>query len=85
MPSRPGLLLFVPGDWEADPPALAELRRHLSDEYGATLVIRQAAHPLLEPVPFYTGWWRARVTDELRHLIMAAFFSLDWLELEDVG
>lgn len=85
MPHRPGLLLYVPGDWDADPTALAELRRHLSDEYGATLEVRQATGPMLAPVPLYSGAWRRPVTDELRQAIAAAFFSLDWMGVEDVG
>ena len=84
MSSRPGLLLFVPQEWEADLPALAELRQHLMDEYGATLEVRHVAHPLREPVPFYTGWWRTPVKDTLRQLVATAFFTLEWVGLEDV-
>ena len=85
MPSRPGLLVFVPGEWDVDPPALAELRRYLSDEYGATLKVQQATAPMLAPVPLYIGAWRTGVNDELRQRILAAFFTQDWLNLEDVG
>lgn len=85
MPSRPGLLLFVPGEWDVDPPGLAELRRYLSDEYGATLTVQQATGPMLVPVPLYIGAWRTGVNNALRQRIAATFFTLDRLELEDVG
>ncbi|WP_412027951.1 hypothetical protein [Deinococcus yunweiensis] len=84
MPSRPGLLLYLPADWDADPPALAELRRHLSDEYGATLEICSTCDSPRGPAPLYTGAWRSWPGDEVRLFIQAAFFSLDWLEMEDV-
>lgn len=85
MPHRPGLLLYVPGDWDADPVALAELRRHLSDKYGATLEVRQACGPMRAPVPLPTGAWTRAGGTDLDQRIAAAFFTLNWLELGDVG
>ena len=85
MPRRPGLLLYVPGNWDADPPALTELRRHLRDVYGATLEVQQATGPLLAPVPRFIGTWQSTGSDDLHRLIQAAFYSLAWLEREDVG
>ena len=83
--SRPGLLVFMPGDWDADPSALAELRRYPSDEYGATLEVQQATGLLLAPVPRFIGAWQSTGSDDLHRLIRAAFYSLAWLEREDVG
>ncbi|THF84380.1 hypothetical protein E7T09_20475 [Deinococcus sp. KSM4-11] len=85
MTNRPGLLLHVPGDWDVVPDALIELRRHLSDEYGATLEVRPATGYIATPMPQYTGEWSHIVVNEIRSLIHAAFFTLDWLDLEDVG
>lgn len=84
MPHRPGLLLYVPGDWDADPVALAELRRHLSDEYGATLEIRSTCDSVRSPAPLYTGVWRSWPGEELQPRIAAAFFTLDWVLAGDV-
>lgn len=85
----PILLLLVPADWDADPAALTELRRFLSDEYGAVLSLRQATAPLRSPLPLYVGYWpralRQGADSYLRPLIDAAFFSLEWLELDEVG
>ena len=74
----PSLLLFVPGDWEAEPDGLRELRRHLSDEYGATLTVRPfRGHA---PLPLCVGVWRQAPGEDVEDLILSAFFTLDWLE-----
>ncbi|MFC3834852.1 MULTISPECIES: hypothetical protein [Deinococcus] len=82
---RPVLTLLVPAAWEVVPDGLAELRRHLSDEYGATLVLRPSTRRLPIAVRLYSGPWPAEVDDLVRPLVDAAFFTLDWLNLEDVG
>lgn len=81
-----GLLIYIPGGWEADPVALAELRRYLSDEHGVTLDVLPAAGPMLAPTSIRVGLL-ARQPEEpdLRTRIAQAFFSLDWLDLEDVS
>lgn len=56
-PLQPVLLVIVPPDWEADPAALAELRRCLADEFGARLSLRQGTVPMREPLPLYCGVW----------------------------
>ena len=84
MPHRPGLLLYVPGNWDADPVALAELRRHLSDEYGATLEVRQASTAQPSPALLYTGVWPSWPGEDLHPWIAAAFFTLDWVLAGDV-
>lgn len=81
--SRPTLTLLVPAGLEIVPEGLAELRRHLSDEYGATLDLRPYSRLLPIPIRLYTGTWTPGVDDEVRPLIDAAFFMLDWLDLED--
>lgn len=87
--ARPVLMLLVPADWEADPAALSELRRFLSDEYGAVLSLRQSSVPMRSPLPLHVGYWPRELRDgaglSLRPLIDAAFFSLSWLELDEVG
>ncbi|MFC3833397.1 hypothetical protein [Deinococcus rufus] len=81
-----GLLIYLPGEWEADPTALAELRRFLGDEYGVTLQLEPAATPLLAPVAIRLGVLAQHAEDPaLRARINAAFFTLDWLEFEDVS
>lgn len=81
-----GLLIYLPGEWEADPAALAELRRYLSDEYGVTLQLEPATTPLLTPVAIRLGRLAQRAEEPtLRERIDAAFFSLAWMELEDVS
>ncbi|WP_295822392.1 hypothetical protein [uncultured Deinococcus sp.] len=86
---RPVLLLLVPADWDAVPEALTELRRCLGEDYGAGLMLRQASVPLRSPMPLYVGYWPHDVQRfaqrDLRPRIEAAFYSLAWLELEDVG
>jgi len=37
---RPVLLVLVAADWHAVPEGMAELRRCLADEYGASLMLR---------------------------------------------
>ncbi|GGL12824.1 hypothetical protein [Deinococcus radiotolerans] len=88
-PLQPVLLVIVPPDWEADPAALAELRRCLADEFGARLSLRQGTVPMRGPLHLYCGVWpdglmwsaRREVTPRLAQ----AFFSLDWLDLDDAA
>ena len=84
MPERPNLLLYVPGDWDAHPTALDELRRHLWDEYGATLEIRSTRGLPRGPAPLYTGVWRSGAGAELRPWIATAFFTQNRPDLEHV-
>ena len=81
---RPVLLVIVPADWDAVPEGIAELRRCLADEYGASLMLRQATAPLASPLPLYAGYWppdtqwyaRRDVTPRLAQ----AFVDLNWLD-----
>lgn len=84
--SVPGTLtILVPGDWDVVPDVLRELRRHLSDEYGAMLRVQPTTRYLPTPVRLYAGPWAAHWDEDLERLVRAAFFTLDWLELEDAG
>ena len=81
-----GLLIYLPGEWEADPAALTELRRYLNDEYGVTLQLEPAATPILAPVAVRLGVLSQRAEEPaLRERIDAAFFTLAWMKLEDVS
>lgn len=51
----PVLPVIVPPDWEADPAALAELRRCLADDYGARLSLRQCSVPMRSRLPLFCG------------------------------
>ena len=83
---RPVLLVILPADWEAVPKELAELRRLLSDEYGAVLSLRQSSRPREAPITCYVGYWPREVLHTARADIAprveAAFFTLDWLNNE---
>ncbi|MFC4637170.1 hypothetical protein [Deinococcus hohokamensis] len=77
--------MIVPGDWDAVPEGVAELRRYLSDEYGATLMLRITPTPLKSPLFLPTGlWapgtWRFARRDIEQVLIPQAFFSLEWMD-----
>ncbi|MVN89142.1 hypothetical protein GO986_20600 [Deinococcus sp. HMF7620] len=82
---HPVLLVIVPPDWEADPPALAELKRCLADEYGARLHLRQAQAPMKAPLPLFCGFWPKGITRYARRDVQPrvdqAFFSLEWLDV----
>ncbi len=86
---RPGLLLIMPADWEAVPEGLTELRRCLAEDYGASLLLRMSTAPMRSPLPLYVGYWepwaRRSAGRNIPFLIQAAFYTLNWLELEDVG
>lgn len=86
---RPVLLLLVPADWDAVPEGLTELRRCLGEDYGASLMLRQSTVPMRSPLSHYVGYWPRDVQRfaqrDLRPRIEAAFYSLAWLEFEDVG
>lgn len=86
---RPLLLVLIPADWEAIPEGLAELRRCLAEDYGATLLLRPSRASLRSPMPHYVGYWtrwaRRNARWSIPPLVEAAFFSLDWLVVEDVG
>jgi len=88
-PVLPVLLVIVPPDWEADPAALAELRRCLSDEFGARLTLRQGTVPMREPLPLFCGVWPRGSTRharrELTPRLSQAFFTIDWLDLDDAA
>jgi hypothetical protein len=79
------LTLLVPGAWEPVPDGVTELRRYLSDEFGATLTVRTSKSLLPIPIRLYAGPWPTSADDEIKRRIEAAFFNLDWLEMEDVG
>lgn len=73
------LLLLVPGHWDAVPEGMAELRRHLSDEYGALLEVRPAQLDI--PIPLCCGWGDTPAPGpDVGERIDAAFYSLDWVE-----
>lgn len=86
---RPVLMLLVPADWDVVPEGLTEPRRCLGEDYGASLMLRQASVPMRSPMPLYVGYWPKDVQHfaqrDLRPRIEAAFSSLAWFELEDVG
>ena len=86
---RPVLLLLVPADWEAVPEGLTELRRCLAEDYGASLMLRMASRPLRSPFHHYAGYWphweRQHAKLDLPPRIERAFYSLDWLELDEVS
>ena len=77
-------LLLVTPQHEVDPEASRELRRAISDEYGAELWIRPFDFPAASCRLHLIGDWSQRTKDEIRtqlsHLIEASFYSLDWLE-----
>ncbi|PIG95960.1 MULTISPECIES: hypothetical protein [Deinococcus] len=85
----PVLLVIVPPDWEADPAALAELRRCLADDYGARLSLRQGAVPMRSPLPLFCGVWpRGLIWYARRDVVprvQQAFFTLNWLDLDDAA
>ncbi|GGO41785.1 hypothetical protein [Deinococcus humi] len=87
--AQPMLLLVVPADWEAVPEGVTELRRCLGDDYNGRLLLKMARTPLRSPMAHYCGLWgRAELRLARRDLtprIDAAFYSLAWLELEEVG
>lgn len=83
--TRPCLFVLVPGDWDAVPEGLAELRRYLSDEFGPSLRVHPTVACLPAPVAVRAGrWdesdWRYGHQDIEQVLVPNAFFSLDWLE-----
>ena len=86
---QPVLLLVVPADWDAIPGGVTKIRRCLGEDYGGRLLLRMASTPLRSPLAHYCGLWgRAELRLARRDLtprIQAAFFSLNWLELEDVS
>lgn len=86
---RPSLLLLVPADWEAIHDGLAELRRCLAEDYGAALLLRLSTAPMRSPLPLYVGYWepwsRRSAGRNIPLLVEQAFYTLDWLQLEDVG
>ena len=83
---RPVLLVIVPADWNAVPEGIAELRRCLSDEYGASLMLRQATAPLSSPLPLYTGYWppdtQWYAKRDVTPRLAAAFVDLGWFDAE---
>lgn len=86
---EPVLLVIVPPEWEADPAALAELRRCLSDEFGARLTLRAGTVPMHAPLPLFCGVWPRGsgwlVRREVTPRLAAAFFTLDWLDVDDAA
>ncbi|MFC4426187.1 hypothetical protein [Deinococcus navajonensis] len=81
----PSLLVIVPGDWDVVPEGLTELKRYLSDEYAATLLVRTTVAPLRSPLMLQTGvWdprdWRMARRDIEQVLLPQAFFSLEWMD-----
>lgn len=82
---RPSLLVIVPGDWDAVPEGVAELRRYLADQHGASLLLRTTTAPLRSPLVLQTGvWalpsWRCARRDIEQVLMPQAFFSLEWMD-----
>ncbi|MFC4427010.1 hypothetical protein [Deinococcus navajonensis] len=81
---RPSLLVVVPPDWEAITEGVAELRRYLSEEFGAALVVRGSKAPMRSPLALYLGVWDDRDQRVARRdvdaLLPAAFYTLNWLE-----
>ncbi|THF88374.1 hypothetical protein E7T09_03990 [Deinococcus sp. KSM4-11] len=86
---RPVLLLIVPGGWDVVPEAVAELRRCLADDYGGTLMLRQATTLLRSPLMHYCGYWEPGVMPFARRdvppRVQDAFIDLAWAELDEVG
>ncbi|GHF31155.1 hypothetical protein HNQ07_000623 [Deinococcus metalli] len=86
---RPVLMLVVPPDWDPVPDALADLRRCLSDDYGAVLMLRQGTRPMRSPLILCVGYWptdlKRFAERDLRPRIAEAFVDLSWVEFEDVG
>ncbi|MFC4638532.1 hypothetical protein [Deinococcus hohokamensis] len=81
----PSLLVIVPGDWNVVPEGVAELKRYLADEYGATLMMRTTTARLRSPLALQTGvWapatWRFAWRDIEQVLLPQAFFSLEWMD-----
>lgn len=83
---RPVLLVIVPADWDAVPEGVAELRRCLADDYGASLMLRQATAPLSSPLPLYTGYWQPKTQWYARRdvtpRLAEAFVDLGWFDAE---
>ncbi|GGK91229.1 hypothetical protein [Deinococcus radiotolerans] len=83
---RPVLLVIVPADWDAVPEGVAELRRCLADEYGASLMLRQATAPLSSPLPLYAGYWEPKAQWYARRdvtpRLAEAFVDLRWFDAE---
>lgn len=86
---RPVLMLLVPADWDAVPEGLTELRRCLAEDYGASLLLRMSSWPLRSPLPLYVGYWPRDVqrlaARDITPRVHAAFFLLDWLDLDEVS
>lgn len=84
MNRRPLLLLMVPPQNEVDPDALRELRRALSDEYGAELWVRPLDLPTAIPWLRLIGGWNGRSVQEVHTSLLpyieASFYTLDWIE-----
>lgn len=82
------LVLLLPGGWEAAPAELGELRRCLAEEFSAALQLRQGTGLMTAPLPFFAGYWPGdlyRVAQqEVLPLVGAAFFTLDWLDVDGV-
>ncbi|GGB62514.1 hypothetical protein [Deinococcus soli (ex Cha et al. 2016)] len=83
---RPVLLVIVPADWDPVSEGVAELRRCLADEYGASLMLRQAIAPLSSPLPLYAGYWEPGTQwyakRDVTPRLAQAFVDLNWLDAE---
>lgn len=82
------LVLVLPLDWEAAPVEIDELRRCLAEEFGAALQMRQGTGLMTAPLPFFAGYWPSNLyrlaQQEVLPLVGAAFFTLDWLNVDGV-
>ncbi|MFC4424866.1 hypothetical protein [Deinococcus navajonensis] len=82
--TRPSLLVIVPPDWDTVPDGLAELKRYLSDEYGAVLLLRSATAPMRSPLLLHLGLWNPQdmrvAREDVDDLLQRAFYTLDWME-----
>ncbi|AHX26576.1 hypothetical protein DEDE109153_08280 [Deinococcus deserti] len=81
----PCLLVIVPGNWEAVPEGVQELKRYMAHEVGGTLTVQRTPAPLRFPLVLPIGvWppgsWRVARQDIELVLMSQAFFSLGWLE-----
>lgn len=82
------LVVLLPADWEAAPTELRELRRCLVEEFAAEISVRRASGTMTAPLTFFAGYWPSDVyrlaQQEVLPLVQDAFFTLDWLNLDEV-
>lgn len=85
---RPIVLVLVPPTWEPIPEGMADLRRQVETGYGARLVFRQATEKLSRPEVILFGNWGKAVKEQaeetLHWLAQDAYFTLDWLDFDEV-